>query len=88
MSLGVAGTIDVAEGAIAHLLKKYPSLEAGVLGELGLGSVFFSDELGQIGVVDTSTCAFGGRVFLAGHLFGGFGILGCGGRLRDKRIGN
>lgn len=89
MPLGVAGTIDVAEGTVAHLLKKHPSLEAGVLGELGPGGIFLSNELGQVGFVYASTRTFvTSAVFFAGYLFGRFGMLVDDGRLRDMRVGS
>lgn len=33
-ALEIPGAVDVAEGAIAHLFKKLPPLEAGIFGEL------------------------------------------------------
>lgn len=88
LPLSITSTVDVAEGAIAHLLQEDPSLKAGVLGELCPGGIFFGDELGEVGVVNTSACALGGGVLLASHLFGRFGEEFGSDGLRDERIGN
>lgn len=38
LALQVAGSVDVAEGAVAHLLDELPSLEARIVGKLGLAA--------------------------------------------------
>merc|ERR1712169_176253 len=70
----VAGPVNVAEGAVAHLLKKFPPFEAGVLGELALAGVLLGDEFGQVGLVDT--LALGG--ILLRHVLCGLGIVSSG----------
>ena len=52
LSIVVLGTVDVAEGAIAHLLEQSPSFEAGVFGQLAFaGSLFGYYAFEYLGVV-------------------------------------
>lgn len=75
LALQVAGSVDVAEGAIAHLLNELPSLEAWVVGELGLAGVLLGDELGEAGLVYLAALSVSGRLL--------FEVVGAG----EARVG-
>lgn len=44
LPMGVACAVDIAEGAVAHLLDQVPALEAGVAGHLALGLALLCDD--------------------------------------------
>lgn len=54
VALQIAGAVDVAEGAVAHLLEQLPPLQAGVAGELCSARILLGNKLLELGLVDTS----------------------------------
>lgn len=76
IALQVARAVDVAEGAIAHLLQQLPPFQARVSGQLPLALVLLGDHPGQVLVLDLlALCA---RLLLvrAGLLLGAGGVRG------------
>lgn len=58
----VPGTIDVAEGAIAHLLEQDPAFQAGIFGHLRGSFPLLGDDLLDFGLAGpASRLAIGGR---------------------------
>jgi hypothetical protein len=57
--LGIAGPVDVAKSAIAHLLEQFPSFEARVARKLASTGVLLGNELGEIRLVDTLALGLG-----------------------------
>lgn len=66
----VAGTVDIAESAIAHLVDKFPALEARVAREFALAGILLSDEFGEFLVIDT-LLALAARVLVVGVIVHG-----------------
>ena len=58
----ILGPVDVAEGAVSHLLEQLPSFQAGVLGELAPRLALLLDDLGDVVLVaGPGSAALGGR---------------------------
>jgi hypothetical protein len=57
---GITCSVDVAEGAVAHLLDQLPALEAGVLRQLALGLTLLGDDALEYGGVDVPSRGAGG----------------------------
>lgn len=85
LARGISSTVHVAEGAVAHLVRELPSLQAGVLGEPALAGILFGDELGEVVVVDA--LGFGGLVRVGGRLGVGLDGFGGGGLRLGSRLG-
>lgn len=48
ITLQIACPVDVAEGAVAHLLHKFPPLQAGVPGKLAPAGILLGDQLRNV----------------------------------------
>jgi hypothetical protein len=69
LALQIARAIDVAEGAIAHLLQQLPPFQTRVFGQLPLALVLLGNHPGQILVLDL-------LALCAGLLLGAGGVRG------------
>lgn len=66
----VAGAVDVAESSIAHLVGKFPALEARVAREFALAGILLGDKFGELLVIDT-LLALAARVLVIGVIVHG-----------------
>lgn len=68
----VAGTVNIAEGTITHLVDEFPALEAGVTREFALAGILLGNKLGELLIVDAllalAACVIVIAIFVSGLL--------------------
>ena len=73
---GILRAVDVAEGAITHLLHQGPALEAGILGKLPLALTLLGDDPFDDGRIEILVLLFH-RIYLVMLIRGSRGCIPC-----------